>query len=437
MKTNFTLLFATLFLSVAGFSQPVWQWMTNGGGTDATNNMDVVYGLSKDASNNVYSCGTYHGSQVTIGNGTYSSTYKASWITKKNENGVHFWQYVPQGTNTNSVYNITLDGNGDVIVCGQYRESITFGSTTLTTGTGMNSGYVAKLDGGTGVPIWAVSFKSAGSSISDVIATGIATHTDGTIYVCGSYTGTGLTFNSSTTYGSTTNGSGALQRDGFLVQLNASGATQWVRRTLGTNNSVANNDKALYDVTVDANGNPVAVGYFKSGKVTMYPGTTFINNSNTSGGYYDGVLVSWTSTGADVGIYKYGSSSANLDDYFYGIDIMPNNNYVVCGQFNLKGTILKINSTTNITSNTLQPSSGSSALYVLDCDDSGNVYASGIVSGSSSFGTILLSPTGSQTDNLLVKINTSDQWDWAKNYGTSSASLTNDIARCVVAFGCR
>lgn len=433
MKTKITLLFTTLFLTASSFGQ-VWQWMKTGGGTDATNNMDVVYGLAKDASNNVYSCGTYHGSQVDIGNGTYSSTYRASWITKKDANGNHIWHYVPQGSNTNSVYNITVDPNGDVIVCGQYSGTMTVGSTTLAAGAGYNSGFVIKINGTYGNPIWAVSFKSAGTSSSDVLPVGVATHTDGTIYVCGSYIGTGLTFNSGSSYGSTTNSSSSLQRDGFLVQLNSSGVTQWVRRTLGTNNSAANNDKGLYDVAVDANGNPVAVGYFKSGKVTMYPGSTYVNNSYASGGYYDALLVSWTSAGSDIGIYNFGSTMTNQDDYFYGIDIMPDNNYAVCGHNNFQATINKINSTTKLVSNTFKPSSGtSSALYVVDCDNSGNIYASGTVNGPSTFGSISVNATAGQTDNLVVKVNTSDQFDWAMSFGSNSYTYTNDIARCVMA----
>lgn len=433
MKTKITLLFATLFLTASSFGQ-VWQWLKTEGGTDASNNMDVVYGLAKDASNNVYSCGTYHGTQVNIGNGTYSSTYRASWITKKDADGNHIWHYVPQGTNINSLYNITVDANGDVIVCGQYSGSMTVGSTTLTAGAGYNSGYIIKLNGTFGNPIWAVSFKSAGSSSSDVMATGVAVHTDGTMYVCGAYTGSGLTFNSGTTYGSTTNGSGALQKDGFLVKLNSSGATQWVKRVMGVNNSVSNNDKIIYDVAVDASGNAVATGFYKSGKVTLYPSATYINNSNTSGGYYDAFIVSWTAAGGEIGIYNYASTSSTQNDYFYGIDIMPDNNYVICGQFNNLAIIDKINATTKAVTNSLKSSGGTnSALYVVDCDNIGNIYASGITSGNSIYGSIVISPIGTQTDNLLVKINTSNQWEWALNFGSTSSTYTNEMARCVLA----
>ena len=209
-----------------------------------------------------------------------------------------------------------------------------------------------------------------------------------------------------------------------------------MRRTLGTNNSIANNTKIIYDVAVEASGNPVCVGSFSSGKITMYPGSTYISNTNTSGGNSDGFLVSWTSTGADVGIWQYGTSLYSINDYLYGIEIMPDNNYAVCGVMGTFGTIDKINSSTKVVSNTLAPQSTSGcAFYNVDSDSDGNVYAAGMITGGSTFGSIVLSIGGTQQDILLAKVNTSNTWDWVINQGTTSTASNNDLGRCLVVNG--
>lgn len=216
MKNYLFLLLTNLSVSFIGFSQLDWQWMKSGGGTTNTNNYDMVYGLTKDGSNNIYSCGTFHGTNVSIGSSTYTASNRTVFVTKKDIDGNPIWTYVPTCTGISQAYNIAIDPSGNVIVCGQYSGSIMFSSTTLTAGAGTNSSYVCKLNGTTGSVIWAVALKSAGDATSDVSAVGLATHTDGTIYVCGSYKGTGLTFNMASSYGSTTNSSGVLQTDGFL-----------------------------------------------------------------------------------------------------------------------------------------------------------------------------------------------------------------------------
>lgn len=432
MKNKLVLLVSVLILTVNGFSQLSWQSLKTGGGTTNSNNFDMVYGLTKDASNNIYSCGVFHGTVNFGGNYNYLATVRTSYITKKDIYGTSIWQYVPNGTGVNSAYNLTIDLDGNIIVCGQYSGSISFGTTTLTAGVGTNSVYVAKLNGSTGLPIWAVALKSAGNSgTADIIATGISTHTDGSIYVGGSYLGTGLTFNLGTTFGSTTNASNTLVRDGFLLKLTTSGTSVWLQRALGTNGSSANYDKSIYGVAVDGNGNPVVVGFFKSGKITMYPGGTNVNNSYTSGSYNDAFLASWNSAGADIGITKYGNSYE--DEYLYGIDLMPDNNFAVCGQFNNSAIVNKVSSSTRAVTNTFTSTATSySSLYDLDCDATGNIYTTGIITRTTSFGTNTLTLAATQQDIFFGKISTSNTWEWAKNVGTASTSSLNDIGRSIV-----
>jgi hypothetical protein len=438
MKTITNLLYFTLFLSFSSLAQPQWQWLKTGGGTHASNNYDITYAFAKDASNNIYSCGIFTGTNIQIGTGIYSSSSNSTrnaFVSKKDINGNPIWQYVPTSSMNAFAYNIAVDSNGDVVVCGQYSGTLTVGSTTLTAGSGTNSGFVFKLNGTTGSPIWAKSFKSAGNGLSDVASYGIDTYSDGSIYVCGSYSGTGLTFNDVTTYASTTNASGTLQTDGYIVKLNSSGSTLWVKRILGTNNSASNYEKLMYDVIVNASGNPVAVGYFKSNVITMYPGSQTATNASTTGGYFDAFVASWSASGSNIAVVKHGSVNASQNDYLFGIDLMPDNNYAVCGQFSTVAAIKKISSSNLSALGTFQPSGGANSfLYVVDTDASGNIYSTGTLTYACTFGTTVLDPNSNNQDNLLVKLNTSNTWDWAINYGTSSITNLNDIGRslCVV-----
>ncbi len=57
------------------------------------------------------------------------------------------WQWVKKagGSGTDNGRSISVDGNGNLYVTGQFTGTATFGTTTLTS-SGSNDVYVAKLD---------------------------------------------------------------------------------------------------------------------------------------------------------------------------------------------------------------------------------------------------------------------------------------------------
>jgi len=106
-------------------------------------------------------------------------------------NGNWLWAIQAGGTDNDFGYGIAVDANGNSYATGSFSESVTFGTTTLTS-SGYEDIFVAKLDS-SGNWLWA---KQAGGTDYDD-GNGIAVDDNGNSYVTGYYEG-------SATFGATT-----------------------------------------------------------------------------------------------------------------------------------------------------------------------------------------------------------------------------------------
>jgi len=64
---------------------------------------------------------------------------------------------------------VAFDANGDVLVTGAFNSSITFGGPTLSTIGGGHGMFVVKLNGGTGAPAWSKNLRSFSESIGNSV----------------------------------------------------------------------------------------------------------------------------------------------------------------------------------------------------------------------------------------------------------------------------
>jgi len=143
--TSLQLIFVLIILSFSfhAYAQaPEWQWATKAGGYDAEQGNRIYV----DNSNNCYVTGYFRGTATF---GTYSVT-SAGWsdifVAKMDANGIWQWASRAGGVGDSDRGNaITLDGNGNIYVAGQFSDTADFGSFSLTS-YGEYDIFVAKLD---------------------------------------------------------------------------------------------------------------------------------------------------------------------------------------------------------------------------------------------------------------------------------------------------
>ncbi|MDB4346063.1 SBBP repeat-containing protein [bacterium] len=312
------------------------------------------------------------------------------------------WATSIGGTGTDSGEGIATDSGGNVYVIGQYSGSVTIGSTTLPD-TGSSDAFVAKYDT-SGTVQWATSIGGGGSDYGH----GIATDSNGNVYVIGRYNG-------SVTIGSTTlNGTGV--SDVFVAKYDTSGTVQWATSIGGTSTDYG------FGIATDSSGNVYVIGRY-TGNVTI--GSTTLDGTGNG----DVFVAKYDTSGTDQWARSIGGTGP---DYGYGIATDSSGNVFVTGRYR-GGTITFAPDTTLTnagpftddafvakydTSGTFQWARGfggwdSDNGYGIATDSSGNVYVTGGFTGSVTIGSITL--TGWDFENAFVaKYDTSGTVQWAK-----------------------
>lgn len=198
----------------------------------------------------------------------------------------------------------------------------------------------------------------------------IATDSNGNSYVTGSFNSSTITIGSFTL----TNSSAGNHNDLFIAKYDALGNVIWAKSAGGSNDDVAES------IAVDANGNTYITGYFISSSITF--GTTTLNN-------------------------------AGIENIFVA-------------KYDLSGNAIWAKSAGGT-----QFDEGKSICV----DAIGNTYLTGIfMSASITFGTTILSNSGSGFDNIfVVKFDASGNTIWEKSAGGANEDISNCI--CVDIYG--
>jgi Domain of unknown function (DUF4347)/Bacterial Ig-like domain/Beta-propeller repeat len=142
-------------------------WAQNFGGS----NYDIGYSIATDSSGNVYTTGSFNGS-VTFGSTTLTSTNDESYdifVTKFNSDGNVAWAKDFGGSSYSYGTSIATDSSGNVYTTGFFDSSATFGSTTLTS-NGNEDIFVTKLNSD-GSVAWAKNFGGSNYDDGYSIAT--------------------------------------------------------------------------------------------------------------------------------------------------------------------------------------------------------------------------------------------------------------------------
>ena len=187
---------------------------------------EKALGVTTDQNGNVFICG-YFKNKTVIGNTTlYSSGGYEIFIAKLDPNGNWLWAKSAGGTGRDEAKSIKCDDAGNVYVCGMHANGAKFDNQTLYTTDGYVNGYFAKYST-SGSLMWV---KSLGGKYDDV-AWSITKDTYGKMFVSGQ-------FNSSINFGNTnlyTTGNA----DIFVAAYDLNGNAVWAKKAGGSGNDIA------------------------------------------------------------------------------------------------------------------------------------------------------------------------------------------------------
>ena len=147
-------------------------------------------GITTDPVGNVYITGEFSDS-MTLGAITLADTTSNMFLAKYDPSGNTTWARKATGSNT--VYSITSDDTGNIFISGNYRSSITFGTTTLNNGND------------TIYSLFLVKYDTSGNAVSVNTAScdkaypySISCDPANNIYVAGLYNSPDITFSTTT-----------------------------------------------------------------------------------------------------------------------------------------------------------------------------------------------------------------------------------------------
>lgn len=368
-------------------------WIRTAGGPSG----DYAHALAC-VGNFVYAAGEIEGSGNTIKFPGSSVTLKCKgandvMFAKYSLNGTLVWARRAGGYNSEKVLGITADQSGNVFICGYYKYSTLFETTSLP-GAGKEDIFIAKYDPN-GTLLWV---KNAGGSGRDE-AKSIQCDASGNVYITGLYSN-GCKFESQTLT--------ALNYDVFIAKYSSNGSLVWVKKGGGKYNDVG------WSLALDIYGN-------------MYVGGEFNSSSN-----FGGLTINTTGS-SDIFVAKYDlngnikwirKAGGSLSDRARGIACSGSNVYIT-GQFGKTAYFGPYTKTAVDSSDIFVASldnsgnfkwvttaSGQADKYeekgyesgnAICAEPSGNVYATGSMLNGATFGSTTLSAY-SRTDVFIVKI---------------------------------
>lgn len=234
-------------------------WSGRFGTSNATYNTDGGQGIAFDPnSNQVYVAGLFAGT-VDFGGGPESSLGQwDGFLTAYSLTGTHQWTRKMGGPQSDWCYHIGVSPTGPV-TGGFYRSAATLGSGVSTSNGDADFFAVKFTSAGAFLWNW-----TAGGTLGDFVRTMAVDPITGAVYVGGDWNDV-VDFGGGPRTEPVASG-----RDAALVKLNASGVYQWDALLQGSG------DQAIYRLTVDTLGNPIATGIF-NGTVDFDPSGDVLN----------------------------------------------------------------------------------------------------------------------------------------------------------------
>ncbi len=231
-----------LSLATPGFAQPYWARTQTGA------NVDETLGVTGDNNGNTFATGYFSTTASISGNTLSSSGLTDIFVTRINTDGTTAWSVKAGGTQSDRGLGITTDPSGNVIVCGFFTGTASFGNgISLTANGASQDAFVAKYNSA-GVAQWA---RAGGSSGNSDRANDVTTDNSGNVFITGQYTG-------EASFGAFNLSGTAASNDVFVVKYSPDGSELWAKSGNGPSLN-----RGL-GITTDSNGAVYACGQFSN-----------------------------------------------------------------------------------------------------------------------------------------------------------------------------
>ena len=195
---------------------------------------DFGRSIATDGDGNVVVAGGY---RLTLSDSTHVNLLTSAgsvdaFVIKYSPSGTLLWARSIGGIGDDTAYGVAVDAGGNIVVTGSFEHTISVGGASLTA-IGASDGFLAKFSP-MGTYLWSTRI---GGSDSDM-ALAVATDGFGSIVVTGASQNAG-------------------QWDTFIQKFSSSGTVLWSKTLIGAADDVG------YGIATDANSNVFVTGYFR------------------------------------------------------------------------------------------------------------------------------------------------------------------------------
>jgi hypothetical protein len=387
-----------------------WQWVVKAGSSSP----DTSYRIDSDSNGDAYVVGYYSGT-ISFGGSISLNNAGGSdgFVAKIDSSGTWVWADSVSGTGNDACLSVSVAPSGNVVVGGSYSNSVTLGTTTLTT-QGDGGAFIAQRGSSAGAT-WQWATSANGTANSDASVQSLIHDNSGNIYLTGSLVGT-VDFGADTW---TSSG----DYDVFVAKLDSSGQWVWSLRGGGADREIG------YSISLDSSGNAYVYGHFEGGSSEF--GSTILNSS----GDIDMFVVKVNPTGAWVWATSAGGTGfeqvsrsvvdSNGDSYFTGSFHSTAINFGTLQLTNSAGGdqdifVAKLDNQGSWQWALSSGGTGRETAMDLTLGNNGELYLVGIFDSNPNFGSLNISSDG-DWDILVAKLSLDHDED-----GTADATDEDD-----------
>ena len=283
------LVLTTIYCGGRSFGQqPYWSYGIGGSGDDRVN------ACVRGEGGAMYFCGSFSGVMHWPGGMAVSNGVTDVFLMCVDTSGQVQWVSTGGGPGPDMALALTTDGNGGVVVTGQFSGTGSFPPAMLISNGPSQDMFMIRYDALSGALDWA---RAAGSTAHADMGTAVAADASGNIFVAGRFTHTAQfgSFSITSTFDPLL---GAPGPDVFLAKYNSAGAVQWVR---GGQARYA--DQAL-GLAADDMGDAYLTGQFSDTITFDAQHPNLLNNA--------AFLVKFNASGSEQWFHKIGGGSSVL-----------------------------------------------------------------------------------------------------------------------------
>lgn len=409
------------FVLKVGAQVPPWGWSDSNHDIGDTH-LGSGYRITGDLSGNIIIAATFEDS-VSFGSSILSTN---AWgenliVEKFDHDGNPLWAKCSDSvTSIVRPSSICTDADDNIFVTGEFQSpTINFGSITLINSGGV-APFLVKYDSNGNV-LWAHTINSWGYNT----ITGTATDTSGNLYIIGTLVGPAGMID-------TINFSAPANSDAFIAKFDASGNALWVKIISGP---LA---ESGLDIATDSQGNVFVSGEFESilltadtvtltNTSTPYLGDIFLFKLNNSGniiwgrsaGSVNMEYESWVATGPSGEVYLGGKYSSTCTFNSISVTSDSPGNNLFLTKYDSLGMPLWVR--------TVSGSSFTGELRNIACSPSGDIFIAGDLYEPGILGSFPLPCLSGIETAMLAAFNSAGTVKWATTYDCPGQVSATDV----------